>query len=338
MADLAVGVIGTGGMGTRHAHNLHRHVAGARVVGLYDLDQARAEQVGVECGGAQVFSDPLLLIQDASVDAVVIVSPDPTHAEFVHACLRNQKPVLCEKPLATTMEDAQAIIEAEQAIGRRLISVGFMRRFDPQHVAVKQVVAAGQVGRPILFKGVHRNPMILPNVTGPIVVTKSAIHDLDSTRWLLSQEITEVFVRGVRTHETFGAETLDMLLFQMRLTNGCLATIETSVAVEYGYEVLAEIVGERGTVITTSPADAVVRSNQAQAVSVAQSHLDRFQAAFVPEILDWVRSVQTGQPFAGASAWDGYMAILVAQSCIQSLQSDAPVQVPTPTPPDLYKR
>jgi myo-inositol 2-dehydrogenase/D-chiro-inositol 1-dehydrogenase len=217
-----------------------------------------------------------------------------------------------------------------------LISVGFMRRFDPQHVAVKQAVAAGQVGRPILFKGVHRNPMILPSVTGPIVVTNSAIHDLDSTRWLLGQEITEVFVCGVRTHESFNPDTLDMLLFQMTLTNGCLATIETSVAVEYGYEVLAEIVGERGSAITTSPADAVVRSNKTQAVSVFQSHLDRFQAAFVPEMIDWVRSVQTGQRFAGASAWDGYMATLVAQTCIQSLLSGAPTQVPTPEKPDLY--
>jgi myo-inositol 2-dehydrogenase / D-chiro-inositol 1-dehydrogenase len=338
MADLAVGVIGTGGMGTRHAHNIHHHVAGARVVGVYDLDQARAAYVGEELGGARVFSDPHQMIQDKSVEAVVIVSPDPTHAEFVHACLRAQKPVLSEKPLATTVEDAESIIEAEQALGRRLISVGFMRRFDPQHVAVKQAVAAGAVGRPILFKGVHRNPMIPPHVTGAIVVTNSAIHDLDSTRFLLDQEITEVFVRGVRTHESFSSETLDMLLFSMTLTNGCLATIETSVAVEYGYEVVAEIVGERGSVITASPSDAVLRSNKAQAVAVPQSHLDRFQTAFVPEMIDWVRSVQTGQPFAGASAWDGYMATLVGEACIQALQSGAPTQVPTPARPDLYAR
>lgn len=338
MADLAVGVIGTGGMGTRHAQNLHRHVAGARVVGLYDLDQARAAQVAEEVGGAQVFADPVQLINDAAVDAVVIVSPDPTHAAFVHACLRSQKPVLCEKPLATTLEDAQAIIEAEVALGRRLIAVGFMRRFDPQHVAVKQAVADGQVGRPFLFKGVHRNPMILPNVSGPVIVTNSAIHDIDSTRWLLGQEVTEVLVRGARTHANFNDDVLDMQLYSMALTGNCLATIETSVAVEYGYEVLAEVVGERGAAVTTSPADALLRSNKTQALAVYQSHLDRFQAAFVPEMIDWVRSVQAGQPFGGASAWDGYMASVVAQSCIQSLLSGAPVKVPTPSRPELYGR
>lgn len=336
MADLAIGVIGAGGMGARHAQNIHRYVAGAQVVGLYDLDHARAERVAEEVGGARAFDYPLQLIQDASVQAVVIVSPDPTHAEYVHACLRSQKPVLCEKPLATTLEDARSIVEAEQALGRRLISVGFMRRFDPQHVAVRRAVADGQIGRPFLFKGVHRNPMIMPNATAAIVVTNSAIHDIDATRWLLGQEIVEVFVRGVRTHASFSADTLDMLLFSMSLTGDCLAAIETSVAVEYGYEVLAEIVGERGAVVTTTPADAVVRSNSAQAAPVCQSHLDRFQAAFVPEMIDWARSIQTGQPFAGASAWDGYMANLVAQACIQSLQSGAPATVPTPDKPDLY--
>ena len=336
MADVAVGVIGTGGMGTRHAHNLHRHVVGARVAALYDLDQTRAEQVAAECGGAQVFTDPVELIRNGSVDAVLIVSPDPTHATFVHECLRMEKPVLCEKPLATTSADAQSIIESEQATGRRLIGVGFMRRFDPQHVAVKHAVAAGQVGRPILFKGVHRNPQILPHLPSSIVVTNSAIHDLDSARWLLGQDITEVFVRGVRTHASFSDETLDMLLFQMTLSGACLATIEVSVAVEYGYEVLAEIVGECGTAVTMLPADVLVRANQAQTVAVPQSHLDRFQNAFVPELIDWIRSVQTGQPFAGASAWDGYMATLAAEACIQSLQTGAPVAVPTPAKPDFY--
>ena len=155
MADISVGVIGTGRMGSCHAVNVHRYVKGARMAAIYDLDQARARQVAAECGSAKAFSDPLQLIQDAGVDAVVITSPDPTHAEFVHACLRHHKPVLCEKPLATTAAEAQKIIEAEQALGRRIIAVGFNRRFDPRHAAVRQVVAAGEIGRAILYKGVQ---------------------------------------------------------------------------------------------------------------------------------------------------------------------------------------
>jgi myo-inositol 2-dehydrogenase/D-chiro-inositol 1-dehydrogenase len=255
----------------------------------------------------------------------------------VHACLQHHKPVLCEKPLATTAQEALQIVEAEQALGRRLIAVGFMRRFDPQHVAVRQVVAAGDIGRPILFKGVHRNPMIPPHLPGRFVVTNSAIHDIDSARWLLGEEITEVYVRGVRSHTSFSDETQDMVLIQMALSGECLATVEVSVAVEYGYEVLAEIVGERGSAVTMSPGFALVRAQDARSVVVPKSHLARFQEAYIPELTAWVQSIQTGQPFTGANAWDGYMSLLVTDACIRSLESGTPMAVSTPTKPDLYQ-
>ena len=337
MADLAVGVIGTGAMGTRHATNLHRYVTGARVAALYDLDQERAAQVVAQCGHPRVFGDPVELIQAADVDAVVIVSPDPTHAAFVQECLRSQKPVFCEKPLATTTADALAAVEAEQNLGRRLIAVGFNRRFDPQHVAVRQMVEAGEIGRPILFKGVHRNPTIPPHRPGAVVVTNSGIHDLDAPRWLLGQEIAEVYVRGVRTHASFSPETQDMLLMQMVLSGECLATVEVSVAMEYGYEVSAEIVGERGTAMTLQPDMALLRARQARSVPVSTDGIGRFQEAYVAEMTQWVHSIRAGQAFAGAHVWDGYMATLAAEACIQSLQRGTPVSVSTSARPDLYQ-
>ena len=337
MTDIAIGVIGAGGMGSRHVLNLQRHVKGARVVAVYDLDQTRAGQVAAESGSARAFSDPLQLIQDAGVDAVVIASPDPTHAQFVHECLRHHKPVLCEKPLATTADEALKIIEAEQALGRRLIAVGFNRRFDPRHLAVQQVVAAGEIGRAILYKGVHRNAMIPPNLPGKAVVTGSAIHDIDSVRWLLGQEITEVYVRGVRTHTSFSEETRDMLLLHMVLSGECLATVEVSVAIEYGYEVSAEIIGERGTAVTMQPDHVLVRSQGARSMAVPKDHLTRFQEAYIPELTDWVHSVQSEQAFTGANAWDGYMSLLVTDACVQSLKSGTAVPVSTPARPDLYR-
>lgn len=337
MSDIAIGVIGAGGMGSRHVQNIQQYVKGAQVVAIYDLDQVRAQQIAGECGSAKAFPDPMQLIRDAGVDAVVIASPDPTHAEFVHACLQTRKPVLCEKPLATSADEALKIIEAEQTLAHRLISVGFMRRFDPQHVAVRQAVNAGKIGRPILFKGVHRNPMIPPHLPGAVVVTNSAIHDIDSTRWLLGQEITEVYVRGVRTHTSFSDETQDMLLLQMALSGECLATVEVSVAVEYGYEVTAEIVGERGTALTMQSGLALVRSQEAQSVEVSKNHLIRFQDAYIPELTEWVHSMQTGQAFSGATAWDGYMSLLVSDACIQSLRSGTPVAVSMPAKPSLYQ-
>lgn len=333
---LSIGVIGMGGMGARHAVNLHRHVGMARVAAVYDVDMERARQAAARCGAPEVFDDPIRLIRSDQVDALVIASPDATHVDFVLECLRCEKPVLCEKPLATSAADAARVVEAECARGRRLIAVGFMRRFDPQHVAVRRAVESGAIGRAILFKGVHRNAMVSSQATGASIISSSAGHDIDSARWLLGQEVAEAYVRGVRTRASFDEATRDLLLIQLSLGGDCLATIEVYVAAEYGYEVSAEIVGERGAAVTAQPADALVRSRQARSVAVPIDWLARFQDAYVAELTQWAESLRSGQPFAGASAWDGYTATLASDACIRSLRDGVPVAVRAPARPDLY--
>lgn len=334
--SIAVGIIGVGGMGMRHAENLHGHVAAAHVAAVHDRDRARAERVAA-LTDAVVFDDPLRLIQDERVEAVLIVSPDATHSGFVLECLRSRKPVLCEKPLATNVADAAAVIEAECALGRRLVSIGLMRRFDPYHVAVRRSVVARQLGRPILYKGVHRNAAIPYDSRGEVIVTNSAGHDIDAVRWLLGEEIEEVYVQGVRSHASFSAETTDLLLLQMRLTGACLATVELFVAAEYGYEVIAEVVSERGTAMTGRPDRAIVRSHQARSAAVPLDWLERFQDAYVNELTEWARSIQAGAPFPGASAWDGYMALLGTDGCVRSLLTGSPVALRPPACPALYR-
>jgi myo-inositol 2-dehydrogenase/D-chiro-inositol 1-dehydrogenase len=336
-SSTSVGLIGAGGMGTRHAENIHRHVGAARLTAVYDLDRQQAEQAAMLCGAAVVFDDPWQLIRDDRVDAILIASPDATHSAFVLECLRCRKPVLCEKPLATSAADAASLVEAESALGRRLVAVGLMRRFDPYHVAVRQVIESRQLGRPILYKGVHRNAAIPYDPRGEVIITNSTGHDIDAVRWLLGQEIEDVYVRGVRSHATFGANTTDLLLVQMTLTGDCLATIELSMAAEYGYEVSAEIVSECGAVVTGQPANAIVRSAQARSVAVPAHWLDRFQEAYVAELAQWTQAIQNNQPFPGASAWDGYAALLVTDACVRSLQSHSPVAVRMPPRPPLYE-
>src|SRR5918995_5386972 len=150
--QIAVGVIGTGGMGGMHAEVIQTEVANARLAAVADLDTERAEKVA-EKSGASVFTDAEEMIQDENIDAVLVASPDPTHAPLVKECLRLEKPVLCEKPLADRAEAALGVVEGEVELGRKLVQVGFMRRYDPQHVAAKEAVEAGSVGAPVVFKG-----------------------------------------------------------------------------------------------------------------------------------------------------------------------------------------
>jgi myo-inositol 2-dehydrogenase/D-chiro-inositol 1-dehydrogenase len=334
---LSVGVIGTGGMGTRHALNLHRVVGSARVAAVYDLDQERARQVAGVCGPALVFDDPERLINDPHVDAVVIASPDDTHARLTLGCLQAGKPVLSEKPLATTVEDAVRVLEAEVALGQRLVSVGYMRRFDPQHIAVKTAVADGALGRPLLFKGVHRNAVVPYGVTGETILINSAGHDFDSTRWLLGEEVQEVFVRGLRSRADLHPDTKDLLLIEMALTNDSLAVVEVYVNADYGYEVSAEVVCQCGSAMTTLADTALVRSGARRAHPIPKDWLARFQNAYALEVVEWVESIQEGRPFRGANTWDGYMTMLVTGSCIESFRSCAIKSLNVPHKPALYQ-
>ena len=184
--QIAVGVIGTGGMGGMHAENLHSRVAGARLAAVADLDTARAEKLGSRSGAA-VYQDAVDLIRDDNVEAVVIASPDPTHAPLALECLKNEKPVLCEKPLADSADAALGVVEAEVELGRKLVQVGFMRRYDPQHVAVKQAVDSGAVGTPVVFKGWTRNADRDAGITSERIVINATIHDTESGRRFLAQ-------------------------------------------------------------------------------------------------------------------------------------------------------
>jgi myo-inositol 2-dehydrogenase/D-chiro-inositol 1-dehydrogenase len=122
----------------------------------------------------------------------------------------------------------------------------------------------------------------------------------------------------------------------MMMEGECLADIEVFVGAEYGYEVSAEIVGERGTALTSQPGAAIVRSQRARSEAVSIDWLERFRDAYVAELTQWANSVNTGEPFSGASAWDGYMALLVTDACVQALHSRAPVRLAAPPRPDLY--
>ncbi len=315
-----VGIIGVGVMGAGHARYLTRSVPAARVAGIYDLDRARAEEVAAEVG-ATVADDPDQLIAGGSLDGVLIASPDATHSGLALACLRAGLPALVEKPLATNPDEARRVVEVEGE--SRLISVGFMRRFDPQHRALRQAAADGSIGRPLLFRSIHRNPAPPPDLTPRLIVTGSAIHDLDMARWLVG-DFEAVRASG-RSSGSDGK--VDLLLIEGHHAGGALSTIEVFVAAGYGYEVTAELVGTGGVTTTLAGDLTVTRQEGAARTPFPQIWLERFEKAYIAELTAWVRSISGGEPFPGASAADGYADQVVAEAVMEAVATGRRVPV-----------
>jgi len=129
--ELRVGIIGVGLMGADHAERLAHRTSGARLVAVSDPDTARAGGLAGRFDGVRAVSDPLALVGDDEVDAVLIASPGFVHEEQVLACLQAGKAVLCEKPLTMDGASSLRLVRAEREGGRALVQLGFMRRFDP---------------------------------------------------------------------------------------------------------------------------------------------------------------------------------------------------------------
>lgn len=331
---VGVGVIGTGEIGRLHAGNLATQTVGARVMAVMDVDVERAESVAAECGAAQVYADGFALIADPAVDAVLIASPDATHAKFTLACIEAGKPVLCEKPLATTPADAERVLQAEMAAGGRRVQVGFMREYDQAHKDVVALIERGAIGRALRFRGVHINPKYGQDLTVEEAIVNAVIHDIHSARFMMGVEICSVLAQWVAADPQ---EPRSCRLVDISLTfeNCAIGTLEWNGDSGYGYEVMVEITGETGVATTLANSSPVVRAANGLSQSITPSWPQRFERAYIDEMQDWIHSIREKEP-TGPSTWDGYMSLVVADACIRSSKTGSPVEIAPVERPALY--
>jgi myo-inositol 2-dehydrogenase / D-chiro-inositol 1-dehydrogenase len=320
---MKIGVIGAGLMGSTHVRTLSSAVPTADVAAVSDAISDSAERLAHEVGVDTVYTDALALIGDAAVEAVVIASPANTHEPFVLACLEAGKPVLCEKPLAATPEAARHVLEAEVALGRRLVQVGFMRRFDPGYVGLKARFDRGEIGPPVLVYSIHRNATVPTGFGTELIIKDTVVHDVDTVRWLLGQELVRATVVSTRSTSQAPAGVADPQVVLFETQDGTLVHVEAFVNARYGYDIGCEIVGESGTLSLERPQP------------VPMGFQDRFASAYARELESWVASIADGRP-AGASAWDGYAASTVCEAAWQALTTGRTTDIALGEKPDLY--
>ncbi|NEA99349.1 Gfo/Idh/MocA family oxidoreductase [Streptomyces sp. SID13726] len=326
-----VGVIGAGVMGADHVRLLHGAVSSAEVVAVTDVDAARARALVDTVPGARVSPDAWALIADPGVDAVVVASHDSTHAELTTAAVRAGKPVLCEKPLAPTVAECVEVVRADDKAGGGLVSVGFMRRFDPSYVALKAALGEGRCGRPRMVHCVSRQVTSMPGAVSEFSVTGSAIHELDTVPWLLESPVTAVSWHAPEGGSAPGLRDPQLML--LHTADGTLTTVETFLNARYGYEVRCEVVGERGALRLTDPALVVTHLERTRSTGYPADWRPRFADAYRLELQAWTDAVVAGRPSPLASAREGLTASAVAEAVIVSMREGGrtvPVSVPVP--------
>jgi myo-inositol 2-dehydrogenase/D-chiro-inositol 1-dehydrogenase len=332
---LNLGVIGVGLIGQDHIRRITTTLSGARVAAVTDAELDRAHDVAGKLSDVRVHQAGQDLIADESVDAVVVTSWGGTHEEYVLAAIKAGKQVFCEKPLATTREACDRIIDAEVAAGRRLVMVGFMRRFDRGYQAMKGTLGETGIGTPLLFHSAHCNPAVPPSVTTDGVIVDTCVHDIDIARWLLDAEVAAIRAFAPRRSSHAAKDLQDPLVLMLEMTSGALTDVVTAVNIGYGYDIRGEIIGETGTVELAESNDVVIKQDGYYRGRVPADWRERFVRAYDAELQQWIDAVSTGTS-TGPSSWDGYAATVVCDAGMEAFHSGQRVEVAMREQPALY--
>ena len=333
---LRVGVIGCGGMGKDHIRRLTNKIQGAEVVAVSDVFEESVKQAAEICG-AKVYTDANELIHDPEVDAVFIVSPGFAHVDSLLAAIKAGKRIFCEKPLCTTAEDCLKVVNAEVESGKHLIQLGFMRRYDKGYMQVKEALATGEYGEPLMLHCTHRNPEVGTNYNTPMAVHDTAIHEIDVLHWLVDDEYESAQVIMPKVTKYSHSELKDPQIMLLRTKKGVCIDVEVFVNCKFGYDINCEVVCEDGAIKMPSSIYPSIRKNAAVSTTIDTDCFVRFKDAYDTEVQDWVDAASEGV-IKGPNAWDGYLAAVTADALVKAQETGAIEKIETAVEkPEFYK-
>lgn len=332
-AKLPVGIIGLGRMGQIYAQHLARH-AGVQIAGVSDLVEERARDLAAELGAGTWTTDYRELLQDRAIEAVFVTSSTSTHREVVTAATGAGKAIFCEKPIALTLEDTDAMIAAIDRSGV-MFQAGFMRRFDSGYIAAKEQIEAGIIGKPVTFKSVGRDPFCpdleyaKPSVSGGLILDM-AIHDFDVGRWLMVDEVKRVYTEGgtLAFPQLNTVGDIDNAVVNMLFEGGSLGNVEVSRNALYGYDIRTEILGTEGglNVGYYQQTPLLVMTTQGIQHDMVPYIVQRFGDAYRSQTHDFVDRVREEKE-AAVDAYDARAALVIGLAATRSYHESRVVEL-----------
>ncbi|CAG7655760.1 Gfo/Idh/MocA family oxidoreductase [Paenibacillus allorhizosphaerae] len=327
-----VAVMGLGRAGNRHAAHLAAGIPGAELAGVFDPNGALVEKAALEWGvrGSARSADDWM--EDPAIHAVVIAAPTPLHGALIKQAAASGKHVFVEKPLTGRLDEADEIIEAVER-SSIVCQVGFMRRFDPAYAEAKRRIAAGDIGKPIYFKAVSRDPGSPPaefiKHSGGIFLDM-AIHEYDMARFLMNSEVSSVTAHGqVLVHDFMKPlGDIDQSLTYMTFNSGAAGDAEVGRNAFYGYDIRGEVIGTEGSIAIGSLKhhDIRIQTRSGSLHDIVPSFPQRFQEAFRMELVHFIECVRTNQK-PSVTERDGKAALAIALAAQQSYETGATVNI-----------
>ena len=331
--DLSVGVIGAGRIGRLHCQHLARRVNGARLVAIADSHLPTAEETAARLAVPTAVADYGLLLEDPAIEAVLICSPTDTHAQIIEQAAQAGKHIFCEKPVDHDLARIDRALAAVERAGVKL-QVGFNRRFDASFRRLRDMVAAGQIGKPHILRITSRDPAPPPleyvRVSGGIFLDMT-IHDFDLARYLIGQEVIEVYATGaVLVDPLIGqAGDVDTAVITLRLASGALGVIDNSRQAVYGYDQRIEVFGSAGLVAAGNQAPDTLSHADAEGIHQAGPpffFVERYTEAYIAELQSFVDCVRHDtQPLVDGR--EGRAPVVIGLAALKSCREGRPVKV-----------
>ena len=249
MKPLKIGLIGTGFIGRRHARIIHEQPE-SELVACADVIDQRVREISNR-HGAVPYTDYREMIEKEDLDGVFITTSDDAHRAPVETAAENGLDIFLEKPMASTLEDADAIIESCSKASVRLM-VGYVLRYDPVYIGIKKALDSGDIGR-FLSACARRHNSIdtaVETVKGRVPVTHwLMVHDVDQILWYTGAKITKVYASEVRGRVYDAVGMADSVWSLLTLDNGGMAAVESGWALNEGrFDCSMDLMGTGGSI------------------------------------------------------------------------------------------
>jgi inositol 2-dehydrogenase len=334
MKRLNVGLIGLGRLGRVYARDLAGRIPETRLVAVADPAGTLAKEVAEEFDVQRHYSDPMALIDEKEVDAIVIVTPTHVHREQVLAAAARNKPTFCEKPPALSIAEVTDMKNAIQQSGM-FFQMGFMRRFDAGYAAAKKQIDAGRIGTPLVFKATSRDPFrpsleyADPKSSGGMLIDMG-IHDFDLARWFMGDVKSVAAIGGTIAYpELATVGDIDNAVASLIFVSGKLGVVDLTRSGIYGYDISTEILGLEGTIrigyLRETPIMVMTKASGVSHDTVPY-FMERFRDAYTNQLQNFAQNVlYDRQP--PVTIDDGLEALRIGVAATRAQHTGATVNV-----------